>query len=106
MPSKATSWFYTEQARTRTSLGGEHHAFLDSPLARFLAPISPRFFLRLPSLMELLNPYLPMLFIVNVVRSLLAGTCFYLAYKLLRDMPASRGYQKESGTQIFADERR
>jgi hypothetical protein len=63
-----------------------------TPLARFLAPISPRFFLRLPSLMELLNPYLPMLFIVNVVRSLLAGTCFYLAYKLLRDMPASRGH--------------
>ena len=60
-----------------------------APLARFLAPISPRFFLRLPSMMELLNPYLPMLFIVNVVRSLLAGTCFYLAWKLLRDLPAS-----------------
>ncbi len=56
--------------------------------------------------MELLNPYLPMMFIVNVVRSLLAGTCFYLAYKLLRGVPASRGYQKKSGTQIFADERR
>ena len=61
-----------------------------TPLARFLAPISPRFFLRLPSLMEALNPYLPMLFITNVVRSLLAGTCFYLAWQLLRDMPASR----------------
>jgi hypothetical protein len=60
-------------------------------VARFLAPISPRFFLRLPSLLEALNLYLPMLFIVNVVRSLLAGTCFYLAWKLLRDMPASRG---------------
>jgi hypothetical protein len=62
-----------------------------TPLARFLAPISPRFFLRVPSLIEALSPYLPMLFIVNVVRSLLAGTCFYLAWRLLRDMPASRG---------------
>jgi Glycosyltransferase family 87 len=61
-----------------------------APLGRFLAPISPRFFLRLPSLMEALNPYLPMSFLLNVVRSLLAGTCFYLAYRLLRDMPASR----------------
>lgn len=61
-----------------------------TPLGRFLAPISPRFFLRLPSLLEVLNSYLPMLFIVNVVRSLMAGTCFYLAWRLLRDMPASR----------------
>jgi hypothetical protein len=46
-----------------------------------------------------------MLFIVNVVRSLLAGTCFYLAWKLLRDMPASRGWvRQENGTQIHADE--
>jgi len=36
-----------------------------------------------------------MLFIVNVARSLLAGTCFYLAWKLLRDMPASRGHQEK-----------
>lgn len=43
------------------------------------------------NLLELLNPYLPMLFIVNAVRSMLAGTCFYLAWKLVRDMPASRG---------------
>lgn len=62
-----------------------------TPLGRFLAPISPRFFLRLPSLLEALSPYLPMLFIVNVVRSLMVGTCFYLAWRLLRDMPASRG---------------
>lgn len=62
-----------------------------APLARFLAPVSPRFFLRLPSLLEALSPYLPMLFIVNAVRSLLAGTCFCLAWKLLRDMPASFG---------------
>ena len=61
-----------------------------TPLGRFFAPISPRFFLRLPSLMEALNPYLPMQFLINVVRSLLAGTCFFLAYRLLRDMPASR----------------
>jgi hypothetical protein len=60
-----------------------------TPLARFLAPISPRFFLRLPSLMEALNPYLPMLFLTNVVRSLLAGTCFYLAWRLVRGMPAT-----------------
>jgi hypothetical protein len=62
-----------------------------TPLARFLAPISPRLFLRLPSLIEALNPYLPMLFIINVVRSLLAGTCFYLAWKLVRGMPAAPG---------------
>ncbi|MEM2125923.1 MAG: glycosyltransferase family 87 protein [Candidatus Methanosuratincola sp.] len=67
-----------------------------TPLGRFLAPISPRFFLRLPSLMETLNPYLPMLFIVNVVRSLMAGTCFYLAWRLLRGMPASRNQMPQS----------
>lgn len=61
-----------------------------TPLARFFAPISPRFFLRLPSLLEILTPYLPMLFILNVVRSLLAGTCFYLAWHVLRDTPAAR----------------
>jgi hypothetical protein len=73
-----------------------------TPLARFLAPISPRFFLRLPSLMEALSPYLPMLFIVNVVRSLLAGTCFYLAWKLIRDMPASRGEALETAGDLTA----
>jgi hypothetical protein len=67
-----------------------------TPVARFLAPISPRFFLRLPSLMEVLNPYLPTLFLLNVVRSLLAGTCFYLAWRLLRDMPAARGPAAEA----------
>ena len=61
-----------------------------TPLARFLAPISPRFFLRLPSLMEALSPYMPMLFFTNVVRSLLAGTCFYLAWKLVWDAPSLR----------------
>jgi hypothetical protein len=61
-----------------------------TPLARFLAPISPRFFLRLPSLLEVLNRYLPAMFIVNVVRSLLAGTCFYLAYRLVRGIPSSQ----------------
>lgn len=61
-----------------------------TPVARFLAPISPRFFLRLPSLMEVLTPYLPMLFIFNVVRSLLAGTCFYLAYQLIRNIPTTQ----------------
>jgi hypothetical protein len=60
-----------------------------TPIARFLAPISPNFFLRLPSLMEALNAYLPMLLIINVVRSLLAGTCFYLAYKLVREIPSA-----------------
>jgi len=60
-----------------------------TPLARFLASISPRFFLRLPSLMEALNPYLPMLFITNVVRSLLAGTCLYLVWKLIRGIPTA-----------------
>jgi hypothetical protein len=59
-----------------------------TPLARFLAPISPSFFLRLPSLMEVLSQYLPMLLILNVVRSLLAGTCFYLAYQLVRETPS------------------
>jgi hypothetical protein len=64
-----------------------------APWARFLAPISPRFFMRLPSLLEVLNRHLPTLFIVNVVRSLLAGTCFYLAWQLMREMPA---WQKAS----------
>jgi hypothetical protein len=61
--------------------------FLTIPLAlaRFLAPLSPSFFLRLPSPMEVLSPYLPMQLIVNGVRSLLAGTCLYLAWRLLRD---------------------
>jgi Gpi18-like mannosyltransferase len=59
-----------------------------TPFIRFFAPISPHFFLRIPSLMEAVNMYLPMLFIDNVVRSFLAGTCFYLAYKLMREMPA------------------
>jgi hypothetical protein len=71
-----------------------------TPLARFLAPISPRFFLRLPTLLEALTPYLPMLFIVNVVRSLLAGTCFYLAWRLLRAMPASRNDALRSPAQL------
>ena len=62
-----------------------------APLARYLAPISPRFFLRLPRLLDVLNPYLPMFFLLNVVRSLLAGTCFCLAWRLLRYMPALRG---------------
>ena len=57
-----------------------------TPLARFLSPISPNFFLKLPTLMEVLNSYLPMLFISNLVRSLLAGTCFYLAWILVRGM--------------------
>jgi hypothetical protein len=61
-----------------------------TPIARFLAPISPRFFLRLPTLMEALNPYLPMLFITNVVRSLLAGTCFFLTWLLVWGMPTTR----------------
>jgi len=75
-------------------------------LARYLAPVSPRFFLHLPSLLEMLNPHLPALFLVNVVRSLLAGTCFYLAWKLVCDMPASRSYREKNGTQIFTDEHR
>ena len=33
---------------------------------------------------------LPTMFIVNVVRSLLAGTCFYLAYRLVRGIPSSQ----------------
>jgi hypothetical protein len=73
-----------------------------TPVARFLAPVSPRFFLRLPSLLELLNPYLPMLFIVNVVRSLLAGTCFYLAWRLLGGVPGSRGDAVLAGLETAA----
>lgn len=60
---------------------------IPTPLGRFLAPISPHFFLRLPSLLEILSPYLPVMFIVNIVRSLMAGTIFYLAWKLVREIP-------------------
>lgn len=62
------------------------------PLGRYLAPISPRFFLRLPSLLEVLNPYLPMTFLLNIVRSLLAGTSFYLAWKLVRGIGKPDAY--------------
>jgi hypothetical protein len=74
-----------------------------APLARFLAPISPGFFLRLPSLLEALNPYLPMLFIINVVRSMLAGTCFYLACKLVRDMPTTLDFGTAAGNSASSD---
>ena len=73
-----------------------------TPLGRFLAPISPRFFLRLPSLLEALSPYLPMLFLTNVVRSLLAGTCFYLSWRLLRGIPPSRGDALPAGPETAA----
>jgi mRNA interferase YafQ len=61
------------------SLSGVNtNAFLYPPPARFLAPIS-----------------------------LLAGACFYLTWRLLRDMPASRsGVRQKNRTQIFADARR
>ncbi len=59
-----------------------------TPMGSFFTPIDLRFFLRLPSPMEALNPYLPMLFITNVIRSMLAGTSFYLAWRLVRGMPA------------------
>ena len=83
---------YTEEAKPFYLVIGLCLIMLlaSTPLARFLAPVSPRFFLRLPSLLELFNPYLPMLFLINVVRSLLAGTCFYLAWKLVRGIPATR----------------
>ena len=61
---------------------------IPTPLGRFLAPISPTFFLRLPSPLEALNPFLPMLFIINVVRSLLAGTCLYFAWTLVHEIPS------------------
>jgi hypothetical protein len=60
-----------------------------TPLARFLAPISPRFFLRLPSAAEVAGSELPVSILLNIGRSLLAGTCFFLAWCVLREMPAS-----------------
>jgi hypothetical protein len=59
-----------------------------TPVGRFFAPISPRYFLRLPSLMEVLSPYLPILFIMNVIRSFLVGTLFWLAWLVLREIPS------------------
>jgi hypothetical protein len=59
-----------------------------TPVARFFSPISPEFFLRMPSLLELLSPHLPMLFIMNVFRSFLVGTLFWLAWLVFREMPS------------------
>ena len=59
-----------------------------TPVARFFAPISPEYFLRLPSLMEVLSPYLPILFIMNVFRSFLVGTLFWLAWMVIQELNA------------------
>ena len=59
-----------------------------TPVARFFSPISPKYFLRLPSLLEVLSPYLPILFIMNVFRSFLVGTLFWLAWMVLREISA------------------
>jgi hypothetical protein len=68
---------------------------------RLLSPISPRFFLRLPSLLDMLTPYLPVLFIINIVRSLLAGTCFYMAWKLVRtDLGSLSGMVRGTPDQV------
>jgi hypothetical protein len=61
-----------------------------TPVARFFAPISPEIFLRMPSLMEILSPYLPILFIMNVFRSFLVGTLFWLAWLVVRELLDSR----------------
>jgi len=46
---------------------------------------------RLPSPLEIINAAIPGLLFVNVVRSLLAGVCFYLAYVLLKNTQAVCG---------------
>jgi hypothetical protein len=61
------------------------------PVARYFAPVGPSFFLRLPSALEWLTPHLPMIFLVDIARSLLVGTCLYLAWIVLRGEGASRG---------------
>jgi hypothetical protein len=61
-----------------------------TPVARFFAPISPEIFLRMPSLMEILSPYLPILFIMNVFRSFLVGTLIWLAWLVVRELLDSR----------------
>ena len=61
-----------------------------TPVASFIAPISPKYFLRLPSLLEVLSPHLPILFIMNVFRSFLVGTLFWLAWLVIRDMHNSK----------------
>jgi hypothetical protein len=60
------------------------------PVNRFLAPISPDFFLRLPGLLEILRPYIPVFLLTNTVRSVLVGTSFYLAWRVLRQLPSPR----------------
>ena len=60
-----------------------------TPVASFFAPISPKYLLRMPSLMEMLSPYLPILFIMNVFRSFLVGTLFWLAWLVLRELDTS-----------------
>lgn len=57
------------------------------PIIRYLAPLAPQSFLRMPSLLEALGPYVPALLITNIFRSLLAGTCFYLSWQLIRGFP-------------------
>lgn len=52
------------------------------PLGLFLLPIEPDFFGRLPSVHELLSPYLPMTLIIDVSRSVLIGTLLWLAYRV------------------------
>ena len=38
--------------------------------------------------MEMLSPYLPILFIMNVFRSFLVGTLFWLAWMVIQEIPA------------------
>ena len=59
-----------------------------TPVASFFSPISPKYFLRLPSLLEVLSPHLPILFIMNVFRSFLVGTLFWLAWMVIQEIPA------------------
>ena len=61
-----------------------------TPLARYFAPISSEYFLRLPSLLEALTPYLPVLFIVNVLRSFLVGTFLWLAWRIFQGLRTMR----------------
>ena len=68
-----------------------------TPVASFFAPISPKYFLQLPSLLEVLSPHLPILFIMNIFRSFLVGTLFWLAWLVIRDMPSSKTVSLSEG---------
>ena len=70
---------------------------LSTPLARFLAPLNPQFFINLPSPLELINAHLPMFFITNMAHSMVVGLSFYFAWEVFKRLPCN---QKEPSKEI------